>query len=55
MKIIIIILFLGIANTYKEAKRIAARLMYDQVCEIGVEKLNELKILEPKILFHKVL
>lgn len=35
--------FLGISNTKQKAKQIAARLMIEEFCVIGTEKLNELK------------
>lgn len=41
-------LFLGISNKKQKAKQIAARLMIEQFCVIGTEKLNELKSLYNK-------
>jgi len=38
-----IFFFLGIAVTKKEAKRIAAHKMFNQIYDIGIDKFNELK------------
>lgn len=43
-------IFLGMANTKRAAKRIAARLMIDMVLRVGIEKLKKLKSITSEVI-----